>query len=76
MVAVKIRPIPQFTSLDAYIGLTPTHISQSQKTVYNVIARLGEATDKEIAEMGRIRCVGEKRDSQTGRRMMLWRVKS
>ncbi len=47
---MSAKRIPQFTSLDAYLGLTPKHLQHAQAVVYDTIARLGEATDKEIAD--------------------------
>ncbi len=46
-----MKAVPQYTSLDAYLYITPTHLCNAQKTVYNTILRLGEASDKEIAEV-------------------------
>lgn len=93
-----MKSIPQYTSLDAFLHLTPTHLANAQAAVWEAIRELGEATDKEIAEhltiktkflwgtdrvrprrvelanMDRIRCVGEKQNPITGRRAMVWVV--
>jgi len=45
-----MKAISQYTSLDAFLYLTPKHLCHAQKAVYEVIVRLGEATDKEIAD--------------------------
>ena len=84
-----MKAMSQYTSLDAFLHLTPTHLCNAQKAVYLTICRMGEATDKEIADilgwpinrvtprrgeldkMERIRCIGERKDPQTGRRMMV-----
>lgn len=49
-----MKAIPQYTSLDAFLYLTPKHLCHAQKAVFDVISRLGEATDKEIAGDGRL----------------------
>jgi hypothetical protein len=89
---MRARPQVQYTSLDAYLSITPKHLCHAQKMVHEAIARMGEATDKDIADrlrwpinrvtprrgelqsMNRIRCIGERKDDQTGRRMMIWKV--
>lgn len=46
-----MKAIPQYTSLDAFLYLTPTHLCNAQKAVFEAISRVGEASDKEVAEI-------------------------
>jgi len=46
-----MKAIVQYTSLDAYLHISERHLCNAQKKVYETISRLGEASDKDIAEV-------------------------